>query len=75
MGEILRAVSGDGFVKIAAIEGRDIVERARQIHGLSPTAAAALGRSLCATSLLGDMLKEAGASLTVRSTAADLWAR
>jgi molecular chaperone Hsp33 len=66
MGEILRAVSGDGFVKIAAIEGRDIVERARQIHALSPTAAAALGRSLCATSLLGDMLKEAGASLTVR---------
>ena len=66
MGEIIRAVSGDGLVKIAAIEARDIVERARAIHGLSPTATAALGRSLCATSMLGDMLKEENASLTVR---------
>lgn len=66
MGEIVRAVSGDGLVKIAAIEARDIVERARAIHGLSPTATAALGRSLCATSMLGDMLKEENASLTVR---------
>ena len=66
MGEIIRAVSGDGLVKIAVIEARDIVERARAIHDLSPTATAALGRSLCATSMLGDMLKEDSASLTVR---------
>ena len=66
MGEILRAVSGDGLVKISAIEGRKIVERARTIHKTSPTATAALGRSLCATSMLGDMLKEESASLTVR---------
>ena len=66
MGEIIRAVSGDGLVKIAVIEARDIVERARAIHDLSPTATAALGRSICATSMLGDMLKEESASLTVR---------
>ena len=42
MGEILRAVSGDGLVKISAIEGRDIAERARAIHGTSPTATAAM---------------------------------
>jgi len=66
MGEIIRAVSGDGLVKIAVIEAKDIVERARKIHGTSPTATAALGRSLCATSMLGDMLKEESASLTVR---------
>ena len=66
MGEIIRAVSGDGLVKIAVIGATDIVERARQIHGTSPTATAALGRSLCATSMLGDMLKEDEASLTVR---------
>ncbi|MGE4352696.1 MAG: Hsp33 family molecular chaperone HslO [Oscillospiraceae bacterium] len=66
MGEIVRAVSADGAVKISAVEARDIAERARQIHKTSPTATAALGRSLCATSMLGDMLKENGASLTVR---------
>ena len=66
MGRIIRAVAGDDFIKIAVIEGRDIVERARQIHGLSPTASAALGRTLCATSLMGNMMKEADAAVTVR---------
>lgn len=66
MGEIVRAVGADGFVKISAIEACDIVQRAREIHDTSSTATAALGRSLCATSLLGDMLKEDKASITVR---------
>lgn len=66
MGTIVRAVSEDGLVKLSAITGRDIVERARQIHDLTPVATAALGRTLCATSMLGDMLKEADASVTVR---------
>ena len=66
MDEIIRAVSTDGTAKISAISARGIVERARLIHGTSPTATAALGRSLCATSLLGDLLKEEDASLTVR---------
>lgn len=66
MGKIIRAVAGDDFIKIAVIEARDIVERARQIHGLSPTASAALGRTLCAASLMGNMMKEADASVTVR---------
>ncbi len=66
MGKIIRAVAGDDFIKIAVIEARDIVERARQIHGLSPTASAALGRTLCATSLMGNMMKEDDAAVTVR---------
>ena len=66
MGRIIRAVAGDDFIKIAVIEARDIVERARQIHGLSPTASAALGRTLCATSLMGNMMKEDDAAVTVR---------
>lgn len=66
MGEIVRAISGDGMVKISVIEARSIAERARNIHNLSPTATAALGRSLCATSMLGDLLKEPTASITVR---------
>ena len=66
MGEIIRAVAADDFVKIAVISARDIVERARVIHGLSRTATAALGRTLCGTSLMGNMLKGEGQSVTVR---------
>ena len=66
MGEIIRAVAADDFIKIAVISCRDVVERARQIHHLSPTAAAALGRTLCGTSLMGNMLKGEGQSVTVR---------
>lgn len=64
--EILRAVTKDGFVKISAISARGMVQRAREIHDLSPTASAALGRALCAASLLGELMKEEDASLTVR---------
>ena len=66
MDQIIRATAADGFVKMAVITARDSVERARQIHGLSPTACAALGRTLCAASLLGQAMKEEGASLTIR---------
>lgn len=66
MDEIVRAVTRDGFVKISAVTARGVVERARQIHGLSPTASAALGRTLCAASMLGELMKEDEASLTIR---------
>ena len=66
MDQIIRATAADGFVKMAVITARDSVERARQIHGLSPTACAALGRTLCAASLLGQAMKEEAAGLTIR---------
>lgn len=64
--EIVRAITGDGLVKAAAITGRDIVERARNIHKLLPTATAALGRTLMGASLMGDMLKEEQGALTLQ---------
>ena len=66
MGRIIRATAGDGFIKMAVISAGDAVEKARRIHGLSPTASAALGRTLCAASVMGDMMKEENASLTIR---------
>ena len=66
MGKIIRALAGDGNIKMAVITARDAVERARQIHDLSPTASAALGRTLCAASLMGEMMKEDDGSLTIR---------
>ncbi|MDO4749857.1 MAG: Hsp33 family molecular chaperone HslO [Eubacteriales bacterium] len=63
---ILRAVDGEELVKLSVITGRGFTERARQIHGCTPVAAAALGRTLCAASLLGEMMKEDEATLTLR---------
>lgn len=66
MDKIIRATAGDGFIKMAVITARDTVERARVIHALSPTASAALGRTLCGASMLGEMMKEDKATLTIR---------
>lgn len=66
MDKIIRATAADGFIKMAVITARDTVERARQIHSLSPTACAALGRTLCGASLLGQAMKEERATLTIR---------
>lgn len=66
MGEIIRAVAAEDNIKIAVITGPDIVEQARQIHGLSPTASAALGRALLGASLLGNALKGERDTLTLR---------
>ena len=66
MGKILRAVTNDGTAKISVITAPDMVERARDIHRLHPVGTAALGRTLCGASLLGEMLKEENATLTLR---------
>ena len=66
MDKIIRATAGDGAIKMAVITARDTVQRAREIHHCSPTACAALGRTLCAASLLGEAMKEERASLTIR---------
>ena len=66
MDEIIRAVSADGVVKMQVITARGIVQRAQDIHHLTPTTSAALGRTLCAASMLGELMKEDDASLTVR---------
>lgn len=66
MDRIIRATAGDGFIKMAVISARDMVERAREVHLLAPTACAALGRTLCGASMLGEMMKEENATLTIR---------
>ena len=66
MDRIIRATAAKGMIKMAVVDARGTVERARGIHGCSPTAIAALGRTLCAASLLGDAMKEERGSLTIR---------
>ncbi len=64
--EIVRAMTDDGLVKAVAITGRDMVERARNIHTTLPVATAALGRTMLGASMMGDMLKEQNGSLTLQ---------
>jgi len=66
MDKLIRAISGDGFISVAAISSRELTERARVIHNASPVATAALGRTMAATSILGNALKKKNASVTVR---------
>lgn len=66
MDRILRATAGNGYVKMSAVSARGLVQRAKDIHGCTPTTAAALGRTLCAASMLGNLLKEDNGSLTIR---------
>ena len=64
--EIVRAITSDGYVKAVAITGRDLVERARNIHTTLPVATAALGRTLLGASMMGDMLKAQNGALTIQ---------
>ena len=59
---IIRATAGDGYIKMAVITAKDTVQRGCSVHGCSPTASAALGRLLCAASLMGNMMKEENAT-------------
>lgn len=66
MDQIVRAIAGDGMIKAAGISARDMVEHARQAHKTLPLATAALGRALMGVSIMGDMMKEEQASVTMQ---------
>lgn len=48
MDYIVRMIAKDAPIKAMAIQGREMVQRAREIHHTSPVATAALGRTLMA---------------------------
>ena len=50
----------------SAIDASDIVFTAKKLHNLSRSATAALGRLLCATSMMGNMLKQKDAFINLR---------
>ena len=66
MGISVRCISTDGTLTVTAIDATDIVNRAAEIHQTSAVTSAALGRLLCAASLMGSALKGKDDSLTLR---------
>ncbi len=62
---ITRAMTKCGSARIIAINSKEMVNDAIKYHNLSPTAAAALGRTLTATAMIGVMLKNKNDSVTV----------
>lgn len=62
---LIRATALNDSIRISTVVTTDLVEEARQRHGLSPVACAALGRIMTANLLLTWSLKDQG-SITVR---------
>ena len=66
MDYIVRMIAKDAPITAMAIQGRGLVQRAREIHHTLPVATAALGRTLLITSLMGQQLKVQDGSVTIR---------
>ena len=62
---ILRAMTRDGSARVLVINSRKMVNDAIGYHKTTPTASAALGRLVTATSMIGTMLPENGDTVTV----------
>lgn len=63
---IIRATAAEGQVRAFAATTRDMVEDAKNAHGTSPVATAALGRLLTAGAMMGVMMKNEKDLLTLR---------
>lgn len=63
---IIRCLAHKGKVNVRCINSKNIVEQARKLHDLSPTATAALGRLLTITSLLGKEMKDEKGTITTQ---------
>lgn len=62
---IIRATAADGQVRAFAATTTNLVAHAQRIHGLSPVAAAGLGRLMTAAAMMGIDMKGEGNSLSI----------
>ena len=63
---LIRAVAANRQIRAFAATTRETVEFARQAHGTSPVATAALGRLMTAGAMMGSMMKGENDLLTLR---------
>ena len=63
---IIRATASQGTIRAFAAVTTGLVDKAARIHGLSPIATAALGRTLTAAGMMSRMLKNEKDKLTIQ---------
>lgn len=66
MDKIIRCITKDGSIMASAADTTNIAYTGAKLHKTSPAATAALGRLLTASSIMGAMLKQDKASITLR---------
>ena len=54
---IVNAITSNGAIRVVAADTTQLCNRAQEIHKMSATAAAALGRTITAAAIMGSMLK------------------
>ena len=62
---LIRGMAEGGFIRAFAATSKELVQQAVEIHHLSPVAAAALGRTLTAGTIMGSMMKNEKDVLTI----------
>ena len=62
---MLRAMTRDGSARLIVVNSREMVNKMRAAHVTTPTATAALGRTITAASMIGTMLPEEGDTVTI----------
>lgn len=62
---IMRAMTRDGSARILVINSKEMINEMITSHRTSPTATAALGRTVTAASMIGTLLPENGDNVTV----------
>ena len=62
---ILRGMTQDGSARLVVINSKDMINGMREAHKTSPTATAALGRTITAASMIGTLLPDAGDTVTI----------
>ena len=63
--QILRAMTRDGSARVLVINSKEMVNEMIKSHKTTPTATAALGRTVTAASMIGTMLPENKDSVTI----------
>ncbi|MCX7841698.1 MAG: Hsp33 family molecular chaperone HslO [Clostridia bacterium] len=63
---IVRAIAAEGTVRAFAAVTTEMLREAKRIHGLSPVASAALGRTMTAAAMMSIQLKGVEDSLTIQ---------
>jgi len=62
---MLRAMTRDGSARVLVLNSRAMINEMRKSHKTSPTATAALGRTITAASMIGTMLPEEKDTVTI----------